>query len=158
SNAIVVCEEFETPTFDLPPVSHAFVVTGEDQAESAEAKGVMAVRISDYLADRACRVYFRRPRAWGPELGATIAAAAQSHDGEGYGYALIVAHLLHDNPVGKLVDWVGRGWPNHWVSKWCDRARTEICSELAVKALQAAWLWALRVPRGCLGLDAREVA
>src|SRR5579883_2020255 len=54
-------------------VSHTLVVSGPDEAIEAHIdEGVARVSLDKYLLDPRCRLFFRRPRGWTPELGARI--------------------------------------------------------------------------------------
>lgn len=118
-------------------VEHALVVTGPDQCVEAHAgTGVQKSTLSKYWNDPHCRLFFRKPRKWSKILGEDIAISAQRHIGEKYGYGLILADALANTYAGHVLNVWLRNWPNRLFCKLWDRAGTEVCSELAAKALQ----------------------
>lgn len=136
-------------------VEHALVVSGENECIEAHAvTGVSRSDLTKYFRDKHCHIFFRKPVGWSLRRGEGIVAAAKDHLGESYGYGLIVADLLANTYFGRWLNRWTRNVPNRIVSKFCDAAGTEVCSELAAKALQAQpWLR----ERGCLRQPARTV-
>ena len=147
-------EELDTPDLSDPLVTHAYVVTGEDLAESAESSGITRVHISDYLAEGRT-VYFGEPAGLSVAMAKAIAEAAMERDGEKYAYWGIVARLLAFNPVGKIVNLACGDWADKKVSAALEQQRREFCSQMAAECLQAA----MHAPLpGCLQMPARMIA
>ena len=154
SVGIAVNEEMDTPDLSDPLVTHAYVVTGDDEAESAESSGIMRVRISDYLAEGRT-IYFGQPARLDDAMAAAIVNQAKSRDGDGYAYWGIVARLLADNPLGKAVNLASGDWVDKEVSALLEKQRREFCSEMAAECLQNAMPAPLP---GCLQMPARMIA
>ncbi|MDB6020628.1 MAG: hypothetical protein JWQ04_485, partial [Pedosphaera sp.] len=52
-------------------VTHTLVASGPNEAIEAHIdEGVARVSLDKYLKDANCRIFFRQPRGWTPELGA----------------------------------------------------------------------------------------
>jgi hypothetical protein len=117
-------------------VTHTLVVSAPDECIEAHIdEGVARVSMDKYLGDANCRIFFRQPRGWNPELGARIAAAAATQLGCRYNTSLIVAQAAADTWFGHWCNRVLRGWPDRLVSKILDRHDHWICSQLVAYAL-----------------------
>lgn len=130
------------------PVSHVFVVTGNDCLVEAAWPSVRRASISRYFAGAPTRVFFRQPRNWSPRMGHRIAKAAESKIGAPYDSGLIIADAAADTFLGHWLNVVFNQWPKRLVNWYLDQPKEYICSELAAYALD-------KQPelhgRGCLG-------
>lgn len=117
-------------------VSHTLVVSGPDECIEAHLdEGVARVSLDKYLGDPNCRIFFRQPRDWNPELGARIASAAATQIGCRYNTSLILAQAAADTWFGHWCNRVLRRWPDRIFSKALDRRGHWICSQLVAYAL-----------------------
>lgn len=117
-------------------VTHALVVSGENECIEAHIdEGVARVSLAKYFDDPQCRIFFRKPRGWNPELGQRIAAAAGTKVGAGYNTGLVVAEAAADTVAGHWLNRLLRDWPHRVLNRWLARPREFICSELAAYAL-----------------------
>lgn len=139
SEGIAYFERFERMS-DIA-VSHAFVVTGDDELVEAHIEhGVQRDCISKYFDDPNVLVFFRKPRNWTPGMGRVIANAAISKIGRPYASGLIVADVLADTLFGRLANKVFKQWPDRFVRALLDEPNRFICSELAAYALSQDYL------------------
>lgn len=117
-------------------VSHTLVVSGPDECIEAHLdEGVARVSLDKYLDDPKCRIFFRQPRGWNPELGARIVSAAATQIGCRYNTSLILAQAAADTWFGHWCNRLMRLWPDRIISKMLDRRRHWICSQLVAFAL-----------------------
>jgi hypothetical protein len=137
-----------------PPVSHAFVITGEDSTVEAFGDGVKVGSLQVYLKDPDVGLLVRRPKGWTQDLGERIAQEAGRHIGERYGYALIGAMALSNTFLGKGLDLVTRGWFGRTIDNLADGKSQQICSELVARADRTQPELAML---GCLRLEPNQV-
>lgn len=112
-----------------PPVSHTFIVTGEDSVVEAQSKGVVQAGLKHYFTDQHCHVFFREVQGYTDDVGKAIATAGAGYIGYGYGYSLILAHALHGTIMGQAFSWLTRGWSTRTIAKFLDNKKQAICSE-----------------------------
>ena len=118
-------------------VSHTFIVIGPDETIEALPQGVVNSDVGKYFNDFNCLTFFRVPVGYAPKLGSCIVCAASRYLGDSYGYGLLLADLLANSFIGHAINKVFHNGPNQTVSNWLDGRKSEICSELVAKALQA---------------------
>jgi hypothetical protein len=135
ADAIAYGEKWEAKP-GSPVVTHSFVVIGIDRTEEAFASGVGRGTLTNYL-NANTGLYVRRPFGWTPELGASIATAAQAHHGDAYNFALIAADAANDSLFGQLLDLETGGAFGRFVQRMAAKPHQEICSQLSAMALQA---------------------
>ena len=117
-------------------VTHTLVVSGADECIEAHIdEGVARVSLEKYLGDANCKIFFRRPRGWTPELGARIAASAATQLGCRYNTSLILAQAAADTFFGHWCNRLLGAWPERLMSWMLDRRRHWICSQLVAYAL-----------------------
>jgi hypothetical protein len=117
-------------------VTHVLVVSGENECIEAHIdEGVARVPLTKYFADPECRIFFRKPRGWNPELGERIAAAAGTKVGAKYNTGLVAAEAAADTVAGHWLNRLFRDWPHRVLNRWLARPNEFICSELAAFAL-----------------------
>jgi hypothetical protein len=122
----------EAAALPYPAVSHAFICTGAGTGIEAHIDtGVAGFHLAKYTADTKCRVYFRKPRGWTPDLGKRIAATAAKNPPLGCAYdtSLIAADAICDTITGHALDRLTRGWFREWMCAWLARPNRFICSE-----------------------------
>jgi hypothetical protein len=118
------------------PVTHALVVSGDNEGIEAHIdEGVARVALAKYFKDPDCRIFFRRPRGWNPELGARIAASAAAQVGCGYATGLVVAEAAAETFAGHWLNRLFDSWPRRLLSRLLDRRGHWMCSELVAYAL-----------------------
>lgn len=117
-------------------VTHALVVSGESECIEAHIdEGVACVSMAKYFDDPECRIFFRRPRGWNPELGKRIAAAARAKVGSNYNTGLVVGDAAADTFAGHWLNKLFHDWPHRALNRLLARRSEFICSELAAYAL-----------------------
>lgn len=117
------------------PVSHALIVSGENECIEAQGSGVVVSDLQKYFKDLKYTIAFKKPVGWTPELGEKIVASARERVGMKYGYSLIVGSAITHSVFGKLLDRITRGWSTRTVTRAFDSKKQEICSELVAHAL-----------------------
>ena len=118
------------------PVSHAFVVAGNDRLVEAHAlRGVAYDTISKYFNDPHVHVFFRKPLGWTERMGNAIAHSAERKIGCAYGYGLIAADLAADTWAGYWANRICQQWPRRFFCWLLNSPAAFICSELAAYAL-----------------------
>jgi hypothetical protein len=118
-------------------VTHTLIVSGPNECIEAHIdEGVARVPLDKYFRDPACRIFFRQPRGWTPELGARIVAAAAAQVGSRYNTSLILAEAAGDTWLGYWCNRIFRAWPNRLLSRLLDRPGHWICSQLVAYALR----------------------
>ena len=122
---------------DLPHPSHALIISNQDETIEAFGDGVHTSTVSAYLHDPNVALLVRHPTGWSPALAARICHAASKHIGDKYGYRLILAMALLNTYTGHLIDRLTHGEFGEWIERLADSKRSEICSQLVAKAMQA---------------------
>ena len=122
---------------DLPRPSHAFIIGLRDETIEAFGDGVHTGTISAYLHDPNVALLVRHPTGWTLGLAARICHPASKHIGDRYGYRLILAMALLNTYTGHLIDRLTHGEFGEWIERLGDSKRSEICSQLVAKAMQA---------------------
>ena len=122
---------------NVPTPTHVFVITGEDETVEAFPNGVHRGTLQKYLCNPDVALLVRRPWHWTPGLGGQIAAKAAEFIGQSYGYWLIAGMAVSNSLLGRSLSWLTRGWFGRTVEKLCDGKRSQICSELTARALNA---------------------
>lgn len=118
----------------VPPVSHAFIISGPNETIEAFGNGVGRGTLSAYLNDPNVALLIRVPSGYTEDLGQRIVAEAAKHIGDRYGYVLIAAMALTNTILGHGIDKATGGWLSRKVDGWADGKREEICSELVAIA------------------------
>lgn len=117
-------------------VTHTLVVSGPNECIEAHFdEGVAHAPLTKYLNDPNCRILFRQPAGWTPELGQRIADAAAAKIGSRYNTSLIVAEAASDTFLGHWLNTAFRAWPNRLFSRLLDKPNEWICSQLVAYAL-----------------------
>lgn len=150
SDGISYGERWERSGSKFPPVSHAFICTGENAGIEAHLEtGVDHFDLRKYSQDSKCKLYFRKPRFWTPELGARIVATALMNPPFGLPYDknLIVADALVDTFAGHYLNLWTRGWFKKKLCKTLGSDKAFICSETVAYVLRRQ---AELQGRGCL--------
>lgn len=131
SDAIEYGEHWQR-TGDRPPVTHALVVTGEDECVEAQlGQGVIKTTLSKYFNEPATRIYFRQPFPWTEQIRARITSEALSKVGFKYNDLLIAEEAAYDSAIGHLVNTWLRQAPHILLAKLLDNPGAFICSQLA---------------------------
>jgi hypothetical protein len=125
------------PAYGDITVTHALVVSGEDECIEAQSSGVKRATLTQYFNDKTCAIVFRKPRNWHPSMGQIIVDEAAQHVGDRYAYTLILAQALSHSKLGRLLNRWWHDKPDAWVSRLLDYGCIEFCSELCAKALKA---------------------
>lgn len=119
------------------PVSHTFVVSGADECIEALPSGVVRSPLSKYFNDPHCHVFFKQPRAYDPDLGASIISAAAEHLGDKYNFRLIAANFAAKCMAGRIVNKLSFGGWNRLLCWAASSKHLEICSTVVAQALNA---------------------
>jgi hypothetical protein len=121
----------------LPLPTHTFIVTGEDETVEAFPDGVKCGTMRHYIDDPDVCILVRRPLDYSLDMGWGIVREAKLHIGEKYGFGLIAGMAVTNSLLGKALSWATRGWFARTVEGWADGKKSQICSELVARALQA---------------------
>lgn len=134
SDAIAYGEHWQR-TPDRPAVTHALIVTGEDECVEAQlGQGVIHTTLSKYF-NASAKIYFRQPVPWTLDLGERIAAEAEAKVGFGYNDLLIAEQAAYDSLLGHVVNTWFHQAPHVLLAKLLDKPGLFICSQLASYAL-----------------------
>ena len=117
-------------------VSHALVVTGENECIEAHIKGgVKRSKLDTYFHDEHCQIFFRKPKELTPRLAAAITQAAEELLGCAYDIDLIATQLKINSITGEFIR--HRTLPNFEenVCQQRDHLHRWICSELVAHCL-----------------------
>jgi hypothetical protein len=119
------------------PVSHAFVVTGEDECiEAAFPRGVVRSSLAEEYFHRADRyVIFRKPKGLNADLADRIVRVAQQQVGAEFDHRALVGAGLSANFVAALIDRLFGGSPRDFLAQVADDEGRWICSELVAFCL-----------------------
>jgi hypothetical protein len=119
-------------------VSHALVVTGENECIEAHMEGgVKRTKLDTYFNDAHCQIFFRKPKDLTPEQAKGIIHAAEDHLGCAYDIDLIAAQLQVNSITGQMIR--HRLIPNleETICQRRDHLDRWICSELAAHCLDS---------------------
>jgi hypothetical protein len=139
ADAIGYGERWERQGAKDPVVTHAFIVTGENQGIEAHLEtGVAVFDLRKYSQDQNCALYFRKPAGWTISLGKRIAetAAKTPPFGQPYDTNLIVGDAVCDTLLGHALNWITRGLFKKAVCKAFNKSGRWICSEDVAFVLQ----------------------
>lgn len=119
-------------------VSHAFIVTGEDECVEANyPSGVVCSRLQkDYFEREDRSITFRRPKQLSAELADRIVEKAKSQVGDGFDYSVLANHALQDNFVGWLINDMFDNKPKNFLDRMLEDSGQWICSELVAYCLK----------------------
>lgn len=119
-------------------VSHAFIVTGEDECvEAATGKGVVVSSIQkQYFAKPERRVVFRKPVDLTEEIADAIAEAAHQQVGAEFNYNAVANLAANNSFSGWLLNQAFDGNVRNLTARLSDNAEGFLCSELAAWCLQ----------------------
>lgn len=119
-------------------VSHAFIVTGEDECvEAATGKGVVVSSLTkQYFKKFERRVVFRKPRGLTPEIADAIAADAHHEVGADFNYNAVGNLAANSTFTGWLLNQAFNGKVRDLTARLSDNAESFLCSELAAWCLQ----------------------
>ena len=122
---------------DVPriPLSHVFIVSGENECIEATMPEVMRSPLTKYFDAPHTHVVFRKPVGLDDDIATRIVAVAEERIGCGYGYSLIVGHALANSLFGKLLGVITGGWSSRAMENLFDNRHQYICSELGSTAL-----------------------
>lgn len=129
-------------------VSHVGIVTGPDDCIEALASGVKQSNLTKYFTDPTLQIFFREPRVFNKPLVRRFIKSAETREGKGYGYALIVGNAIANSAIGRLFGF------RKWILKAFDSENQEICSEFVAAAMAEQPEWR---GLGCLKRHPREV-
>ena len=117
-------------------VSHALLVSGEDECIEAHAQGgVKRSQLSDYFNDQQCQIFFRKPLNLTDGIAQNIIKVAEKEIGCKYDIGLIPAHAASNNHIGKLINNIFGGKFENLVCKLKNNDNRWICSELVAYCL-----------------------
>lgn len=120
-----------------PPISHTFIIAGEDRTIEAFGDGVHDGRLKAYLDNPDVAVLVRKPIKWSDQMGQRIVAEAAKHIGEEYNYKLIAALALSNSIVGHFLNKLSKGELQTFLTRLVDSPHKEICSKLVALANEA---------------------
>lgn len=116
-------------------VSHAFVVTNENQCIEAVGEGVRIIDLNHYFNDPHCQVFFRKPQPYNDDVANRISQAAHEHIGKAYDHSLIPAHFFLGSWFGRVLNRITFGALTFIIMKVANSKDQWICSELAAYCL-----------------------
>lgn len=117
------------------PVSHVFIVSGENECIEATAPKVMRSSLTKYFKAKHTHVVFRKPVGLNADIADRIVSVAEARLGCTYGYALVVGHALANSCLGRLLGSITLGKSTNALENFFDSHRQYICSELGSTAL-----------------------
>jgi hypothetical protein len=119
------------------PVSHVFIVTGEDTCVEAEAgKGVLTNSLtSQYFEEPSRYVVFRKPRGLTPQIADRICELAEAKVGSKFDHGVFVAHAINDHFVGWILNKLTADGMRRLSDDLFNDPEKWICSELGVYVL-----------------------
>lgn len=122
---------------DVPdiPISHVFVVSGENECIEATLPKVKRTPLDHYFTKSSTHVFFRRPVDLTDEIAARIVVAAASKIGQRYGIVQLVGHAIAGSVPGKVIGWMTGGWFTRAAKTAFENKSQMICSELGAYAL-----------------------
>lgn len=117
------------------PVTHTFIICGEELTIEAFTSGVDYGSLSAYINDPDTAVLVRQPILWTPEMGQRIVDKAVLHLHEKYNDWLIAADALVNTFLGHYIDHLTNGRLTSVITKAADSPTKEICSKLVALAM-----------------------
>lgn len=119
------------------PISHAFIVTGEDECvEAAFRKGVVKSSLTEAYFDKPDRyVIFRKPLGLNDDLADRIVTTARAELGTDFNNAALLSSLMAESFLGSVVDRLFDGELEKCIAKLAEDEDRWICSELAAYCL-----------------------
>lgn len=118
-------------------VSHALLVTGEDECIEAVGTGVRRGKLNDYFNDPHCQVFFRKPRGLNGDIAARLVATAEPEIGKAYDHALVASAAGAGSLLGRILNKSFGNIPDLLVSKLLNHDDQWICSELVAHCLDS---------------------
>jgi hypothetical protein len=119
-------------------VSHALVVTGDNECIEAHMEGgVKRTKLDTYFHDEQCQIFFRKPKDLNTALAANIIKAAEEHLGCAYDIDLIAAQLKVNSVSGQLIRHLLLPNFEEDVCRRRDHLDRWICSELVAHCLDS---------------------
>jgi hypothetical protein len=117
-------------------VSHALIVSGENECIEAHAKsGVRRAKLSEYFDDEQCQIFFRKPVGLNPELAGRVISTAAAQVGCEYDIDLILAQLESNSLTGNLLRRMLGKNVEETLCRLKDHPDRWICSELVAHCL-----------------------
>jgi len=119
------------------PVSHALIVTGDNQCIEAVGTGnaVRLAPLSTYFDDPKVRISFRQPLGWNRELGQRLATTALRQLGAKYDFGLMVADFGSNSIPGHFLNKLFHDKPAEWIAGLLGSPDRFVCSELVAWAM-----------------------
>ncbi|MCO6045507.1 hypothetical protein NG895_16470 [Aeoliella sp. ICT_H6.2] len=120
------------------PISHAFIVTGEDSCvEAAFGKGVVRSSLTKQYFDNPERyVVFRKPRGLDADLAERIVQCAEQEVGAEFNNKILFSSVARKTLLTTIVDSLYSGDADHAIASLCEEDDAWICSELAAYVLR----------------------
>lgn len=138
------------------PISHAFIVTGEDSCvEAAFGKGVVRSSLTKQYFDKPERyVVFRKPRGLHDRLADRIVECADREVGTEFNNKILLGSVARKTLLSTIVDSLYEGNGDDAIASLCEDDDAWICSELAAYVLrqqpELAHLGVLKRPCGAI--------
>lgn len=119
-------------------VSHAFIVTGEDECvEAATGKGVVVSSLKkQYFDKHERRCIFRKPINLTSDIADAIARDAHSQVGADFNYHAVANLALNDSFAGWMLNRAFSGQPRDMAARLTSGDNRFVCSELAAWCLK----------------------
>lgn len=119
-------------------VSHALIVSGENECIEAHAQGgVRRAKLDGYFNDEHCQIFFRKPIDLNVDLAGRIISAAEAQLGCSYDIDLIAAQLLANTVQGQVMRRLMGPRFEELICRMKDHPDRWICSELVAHCLDA---------------------
>lgn len=118
-------------------VTHALIVTGEDQCIEADASKncVTEGTLQHYFDDPHCQIFFRKPKNLTSKIAKKIVDLAKEKKGEKYDLKSIITHAISGSFAGRCLHHLLRGQFENELSEILNAPKEWICSELAAYVL-----------------------
>lgn len=119
-------------------ISHALVVTGEDECvEAAFGKGVVVSSLNKQYFDNPDRyIVFRKPRGLTDEMADRVVEAARKEVGVEFDNSILVGGVVNNTFLSHVVDTFHGGDSKDFVAQLSNDDDRWICSELAAHCLR----------------------
>ena len=119
------------------PISHAFVVTGEDECvEAGFGEGVKWTKLSEgYFHNPDQYVVFRKPRGLTPEIADRICDLAERQIGTKFDYSILANALIQNTFLNLTIEKIPGLSVKDYLARIMDSPDRYLCSELAAYVL-----------------------
>ena len=118
-------------------VTHALLVTGENECIEAVGTGVRKGDLQSYFDDPHCQIFFRKPKGLNADIAARLKAKAEPEIGKAYDNDLITGAAASGSFLGHLINRITGGRAEELLGRLLNDENKWICSELVAYCLDA---------------------